>query len=67
MRSLPFSGLFCSATAYCTQACVNRAMMFHELRAAAYITIRMVNDGELGRMITGSYRELVVAVKESGK
>lgn len=25
---------------------VNRAMMFHELRAAAYITIRLVNDGK---------------------
>ena len=46
---------------------MNRAMMFHELAAAAYITIHLVNDSELGRLITGSYRELVVAVKESGK
>jgi hypothetical protein len=31
---------------YNTQGYVNRAMMFHELRAAGYITIRLVNDSE---------------------
>ena len=46
LRSLLFFGLFCGAYAYSSQAYVNRAMMFHELRAAAYITIRLVNDSE---------------------
>ena len=31
---------------YNTQGYVNRAMMFHELRAGGYITIRLVNDSE---------------------
>jgi hypothetical protein len=31
---------------YNAQGYVNRAMMFHELRAGAYITIRLVNDSE---------------------
>lgn len=46
LRSLLFSGLLCSAYAYNTQAYVNRVMMFHELRAAGYITIRLINDSE---------------------
>jgi hypothetical protein len=31
---------------YNTQGYVNRAMMFHELRAGGYITIRLVNDSK---------------------
>jgi hypothetical protein len=46
LRSLLFSGLFCSAYAYNTQAYVHRAMMFVELSALGYITIRLINGSE---------------------